>query len=163
MRKPTPVTTRIMTAESGSSRNSALATKSPAAIQVNRFWTTCLCSGFSWIRLTTDPAATRNETPTDPHATREMTGLGRRLPSRPFIAEPKSGSAGTSQKKFIRSPLHDVRVVHTERVPVAVDGDRNGQPDGRFCRGDDHDKEDKDLAVNLVQVAGKRDEAEVGA
>src|SRR6266540_5833097 len=161
MRKPTPVTKRIMTAESGSSRSSALATKSPTAIQSNKVRTTCLSP--RWIRLSTDPAATRNETPTDPHATREMTGLGRRLPSRPFIAEPTSGSAGTSQRKFIRSPLHDVRVVHTERVPVAVNGDRNGQPDRRFSRGDDHDKEDKDLTVDLVQVARKRDEAQVDA
>src|SRR5213592_4290875 len=163
MRKPTPVTTRIMTAERGSSRNSAVATKSPAAIQVNRVRTTCLSSGARWIRLSTNPAATRNETPTDPQATREMTGLGSRFPSRPFMAEPKSGSAGTSQRKSIRLPLHDVRVVHTERVPVAVDSDCNGQPDGRFCRGNHHNKEDKDLTVNLIQVAGKRDEAQVDA
>src|SRR5512144_1546129 len=154
-----------MTAESGSSRNSAFATKSPDAIQVNRCCAWCLSAGASSIRLATAPTATTNDPSTLPQAITEMSFLGNRLPRIPFSAEPASGNNGISQRyciiRRLPLPLHGVRIVDAERLAVAVQSNADRKPDCRLRRGEDHDKEHKKLAVDLVQRFCERNKAEI--
>src|SRR5437867_13173220 len=105
-----------MTAERGSRSNSALATKSPAAIHVNKERTAFRSSGFCATNSEKAPAARRKESPALPHATMETAVLGKRLPSRPFTADPARGSNGISHKYLI-TQTSDLRLQTSDFRP----------------------------------------------
>src|SRR5262245_933567 len=101
------------------------------------------------------------ETATDPHPTTEMTFFGRRVPARPLITNPASGSSGISQMYSIMSPLQQVDLVHIGRATPAEQGDDDRQADRGLRRGHCHDKECEELPVHRAERSRAAHEREI--
>src|SRR5918996_1411389 len=122
MRKPIPVTTSVMVAESGSKRSPKSARKATRA--------------------------TRKAAPTDAQATSPTRTFDSRRPRRPFTRKPASGSAGTSQRGTALA-LHEREVVDVHRRLVAEDRPDDGQPHRRLGRRHGHHHEDQDVTGHV--------------
>ena len=59
--------------------------------------------------------------------------------------------------------MHQVDLVDVERFARAEDGDDDGEADGGFRGGDDHDEEDEDLSGDRVPAMRERDEVRLTA
>src|SRR5437867_2089471 len=92
-----PVTTRIITAERGSTRSVKLAVKSPEAIQVNTWFAIARDSGSSPTSRTTAASETANDASSAPHATAPDAALLRRRPTLAFTRKPRNGRRGMSK------------------------------------------------------------------
>ena len=57
--------------------------------------------------------------------------------------------------------FHQVDLVDVQGLARAEERDDDGEADGGLGRGDDHDEEDEDLAVDLVPHVGEGDEGQV--
>src|SRR5437762_10423503 len=91
-----PVTTRIITADKGSTRSVKLAVKSPDVIQVNTWFAIARDSGSSPTSRTTAASETPNDPSIAPHATAPDAALPRRRPALAFTRKPRNGSSGIS-------------------------------------------------------------------
>src|SRR6516225_1490054 len=167
MSDPIPVTTRIMTADSGSSRNVSPTLKSPDVIQVNACCTIERSSGWSETSCQTAAIETRKDSRMAPHATLPETCLVNRRPRLAFSRNPTSGRTGTrssirrSDRRFRVSPSQAHEAVGVERLAEPEQADHDRQPDGGLCGCHGHDEEDDDLAVGGAERPAKRDEAQV--
>jgi len=61
-----------------------------------------------------------------------------------------------------RLPTHQVDAVQVDRVPLAEDGDEQGEPHGGFGGGDREDEEDDELSRAHVEQARVGDQRQVG-
>jgi hypothetical protein len=99
--EPTPVTTRIITAESGSSRKAASALKFAVPIQVNRWSVITRASAGSFVRSFTSSSEITNAATTEPHesaiVSMRLRGLRKNASSTPCTTAPISGSRGTQR------------------------------------------------------------------
>src|SRR5262245_26829403 len=164
MRKPTPVTTRIITAESGSSASAkgAANVPPPEAVAGNHSQRFATKRGSAIPASSrTAPAATRNESPTAPQAITPTAAFGRRRPISPQIRKPARGSSGTSGSAFSISPLQQIQLVHVGRLADAEEGDDHAESDRRLRGGDRDHEEDGDLAVGATVHPRKGHEREV--
>src|SRR5580765_2664578 len=158
-----PVTTRIITAESGSSR-SAKSTENdgldgrPAVIHVNTCCTTARFSGSSASSLTTAATETANDITIAPHATTPEAPLLRRRPKLAFSRKPTNGSRGISSSI---SPLQARERRRIERLAMPEQADHDREADGGFGRGDGHHEEHDDLPVGRAKRAAEGDKAQV--
>src|SRR5262249_55416760 len=94
MSDPIPVTTRIITADSGSSRNASATEKSPEVSHVNARWTRTRLSGSIPTSLTTAATEMANDISMAPHAIAPAALLLRRRPKLAFSTKPMSGRSG---------------------------------------------------------------------
>src|SRR5579872_596958 len=113
-----------------------------------------------------------------------MSAFEKRRPRIPLIKKPARGSAGMSQSCCIRknrfqqrrrdrkktakaasrlrgSVLHRVHFVHIQRFTVFEYRQDNGQSYGRFRRGNHHYEKRENVPVDLFELIGKCDEAQV--
>src|SRR5690349_8496352 len=154
-----PVTTRIITADSGSRRSAKAALKSPEVIQVNSCWTMARASGS----MPTSPHTAASETANEPaiaaQASAPETGLLRRRPKLALTRNPRNGSSGISSSTSLPFQLREH--VGVQRFPLAEQRDHDRQADRRLRRGDGHHKEDDDLTVGRPHRAAERDKRQI--
>src|SRR6185369_16254403 len=148
--EPMPVMTRIITADSGSSRNARLMTKSPDAIHVNTFWTTSRAPGSRAASCQTLVDATANDASIATQASPPDTFFGRRLPSDALIRKPTNGNSGISDSTW--SPLERRERFRVERFAMAEEPDHQRQAAGRLGGRDRHDEERDDLPVHRAEL-----------
>ena len=155
-----------MTADSGSSRKSAPATKSPDWIQVNK-------------RLDETPVFGRKIEQVQHRGRRNQEGQSRgaarderhdRL--RQALSQ-KTVYCRTCQRKkrnqpevfahFVRGCYHFmmIGIIDTECLPIAVERDGNCQPYRGLSRGHNHNQKHKYLPVRLTQIGGESDKTQV--
>src|SRR5439155_572327 len=177
MRNPTPVTTRSITADSGSSRYDQRTVRSlpssdcPIGIHSNRSWAKrgtwpAACSsgvGASRCSSRTAPAETTNDRSTAAQAMRATARRDRkRAPRRPFTAKPARGRSGTSQRRCsITSPAHQAGVLDVGREAPPEQGDDDGQADSGLGRGHGHDEEDEHLPGHRLVLVREGDERQI--
>src|SRR5262245_44173927 len=159
MSEPMPVTTRIITADSGSSRNARLTTKSPDAIQVNTFWTTSREPGSIPTSCQTWDTATANEASITRQARPPDTLFDKRRPIEALTRKPTNGRRGISDSTG--SPLERRERFGIERLAVPEEPDHERQADGGLGGGDGHDEERDDLSVHRPELAAERNERQV--
>src|SRR5207249_4132699 len=113
IRNPTPVTTRIITADSGSraydqrTENAPPSAAGPIGIHSKRSWVNRgPAPGAPAPRPATAPTERRNDSRTTPQARRATARRDRkRAPNKPLITKPAAGRRGTSQRaRSISSP-----------------------------------------------------------
>src|SRR5512138_1654035 len=134
MSEPTPVTTRIITAESESTRSVNGIRRSPDDSHVN---TVCDATRGSGPAMAHTAAADMpKETTIAAQAIPPDTAFGSRLPRKAFTTKPSNGSNGISSSI---SPLQRGKRVGTQRLAMAEQRDDDRQTHGRLRRGDRHD------------------------
>src|SRR6185436_6247724 len=112
-------------------------------------------------------SATRSEAPGAARATSVVTPFGTRGPSTPLSAAPAKGSSGTSQSRLIasiwstRSPAQQVEAVDVDGAAQAVDGDEEGEPDGRLRRRHRQHEEDDHLPRLVAEQPCIREDEQV--
>ena len=89
-----PVTTRIITAESGSSRSVKSAVKSPDVIQLNTGSEITRASVSRDTSCTTENSDTAKDATITPHATAPAAALLTRFPRLAFARKPRNGNSG---------------------------------------------------------------------
>src|ERR1035437_854929 len=160
MSDPIPVTTRIITAESGSSRSVKVTAKSPELIQVNTCWAMARASAGNAISLKTETSDTRNDAIIAPHAIAPEAGLLTRRPKLAFSRNPTSGRSGISSS-MRASPLQRRKRIGVERLAVTEQPDHNRQPDRGFGGRDGHHEEHDDLPVRGAERAAERHKRQI--
>src|SRR6478672_11248103 len=139
---PMPVMTRIISADSGSTRRAKGIWRSPEAIQVK---TVC----WSQPTLRSASAAT-SEMPNAAiiarHATAPEIAFGNRRPMVALMRKPTKGSSKISDSTG--SPFEQRERVRAQRLFVPEERNHQRQADRRFRRGDRHDEERDDLSVD---------------
>src|SRR6266851_7350421 len=117
MSDPIPVTTRIITADSGSSRSVKPAVKSPDEIQVNTRPTIARESGGSATSRHTASSDTANEPAIAPHAMAPAAALLTRRPKPAFTRKPRSGRSGINSSITKMQPRkHEARKKDTKKT-----------------------------------------------
>src|SRR5712692_355140 len=180
-----PVTTRIITADSGSSRSVNPAVKSPEVIQVNTWLAIARDSGSSETRRITAASATTNDPSMAPQATPPAAALLTRRPTLAFTRKPRKGKSGirssirsqprrhkntkpdqpilrvfeTSWRRWL--PFQRRPAIRVQRLAVAEQADHDREPDGGFRGRDRHHEEHDDLAVGRCPRAAECDERQV--
>src|SRR5262245_49006148 len=174
IRNPTPVTTRIITADSASSENPHVISSAspcdptppsgshvPSASVVK-----CRSSEGSDASPRTAPAERRNASSTAPHAIHPTARFERRTPTIPLIADPAIGSSGISQifsrkNCIVPLPLQERDLVDVDRLLQAEQCDRDREADRGLRGGERHHEEDVDLSLGSAPLPGERQEREV--
>src|SRR5436190_8359693 len=171
MSEPMPVTTRIITADSGSSASWKSALKLPDETQVKTVCTTRRSSGTRPSIDQTAASDTRKDRIIAPHAAAEATPFPLRRPPKALIRNPTNANSGISGS--IAAPLRPLSTsapvspfqlgerVGVERLAVTEQADDDGKAHRRFRGGDRHDEEHDDLAVRAAVHAAERDEREI--
>src|SRR5581483_5815027 len=156
---PIPVTTRIITADSGSSRSVKPTLKSPDVIHVNTASLIARDSGSSATSRATAASETTNDAMIAPHATAPEAPRLRRRPALVLTRKPRNGSSGISSS--IALPLQFRERVRVQRFLVPEQADHDREADRRLRRRDRHDEEHDDLPVGRPERAAERHEREV--
>src|SRR6266516_2099688 len=88
---------------------------------------------------------------------------GRRLPKNTMRKKATAGSDGISHEKRITgaSPFQEVDLVDVDRFAVPVDEDHDGQANPDLGGGNGDHEQGEDLAGDLPQVGGERDQVDV--
>jgi len=94
IRKPTPVTTSIISVESGSTRKLMSTLNEPLAIHLNTTTSIERSVPGRLMSLKKMDTAIRKDAPMAAEAMNPTAFLGMRLPKTPFIMAPRSGSRG---------------------------------------------------------------------
>src|SRR6187401_2218420 len=143
-----PVTTRIIRADSGSTRNVSGMVSAPDAIHVK----TC-CSiartpptGLEPSRRQTVAADTPKARPIAPVAIAPDTAFGSTRRKTVLSRNPTNGRRGI--RISTRSPLQRRESIRVQRFPVPEECNDDGQPDGRLGRRHGHDEEHDDLSIH---------------
>src|SRR6476619_4400599 len=132
MSEPMPVTTRIITADSGSSLNDSETAKSPERIHVYASFTIARESSGRPTRRATAATETANDASMTAHAMPPDTLLDSRRPKLALTTKPRSGRSGISSS--IASPLQAGEGIGIERFPMPVQADDDGEAHRRFGR-----------------------------
>ena len=158
------MTTKSITADSGSSRKPTSIVEraggpASSSVLLERL-------GALPANCQRQPRATRSAAPREAHADR-----GHQRPS--AASAPKQAvqrRAGERQERNqpeqfehagLTSPAQEVDAVDVDRVPLAEDGDEQGEADRGLGRGDRHDEEDDDLAGVRLELPRVGDQGEV--
>src|SRR6478736_2347582 len=154
-----PVMTRIITADSASSRSARLSEKSPAVIHVNSVWLICRFSGAMALSDSTCITANPNDITMTSVARPPDTDFGNRFPRKALTRKPPNGRSGISANK--RSPFERRERFGIERFAMAEEPDHERQADRGFSRRDGHHEERDDLAVDRALLPPEGDKGEV--
>src|SRR5918995_1104761 len=156
MSEPMPVMTRIITADSGSSRNARSTKKSPELIQVKRLTLISRPSGSMPASDQTCMTETANAASIIRQARPPDTFLVRRLPTLALTRKPRNGNRGISDST--RSPLQRRESFGVERLAVTEQANHQREPDRGLCGGDGHHEERDDLPVHRPELPAEGDE-----
>src|SRR5687768_7858718 len=159
--EPMPVTTRIISADSGSTRSEKGTNRSTDAIHVKTRCSTARSpwsAGASSICMTTAIETPKAATIT-PDAIAPDTPLDRRLPKKALIRKPRNGSPGISSSNA--SPLERGIGVRIERLPMPEERNHDGETDRGLRGRHGHDEERDDLPVDASLIAAQRHERQV--
>src|SRR5262245_61979081 len=168
MRNPIPVTTRSITADSGSrtydqsmvSPGSPPAGAGPISIQVQAVCDT-RWSGADDSAVTA-PSDTRNAASTVPHAMTPTTRFDSRAARSPHTTNPANGSSGMSQSRsVIASPAQQADVVDVGGLPAPEERQDDREAHGRLARRDRDHEQREDVADHRLHLVGEGDEGEV--
>src|SRR5512142_1857869 len=168
MSAPTPVMTRIMTAESASSVSVKSTRSSPMASIANARSTSRRSPAGSAASRATAPIARPAAASSTPTATKLIARLPKRrcsaAPARPLTAAPSSGTSGMRKSQPASTSVSQRRhVVRVDGVEVAEDGEHDGERDRRLGRREHNDEEREDHAADGAgDVVGEGDEVERG-
>src|SRR5690349_20242410 len=137
-----PVTTRIISDESGSTRNASAMFSEPDAIHENTVCSTARTppTGSLPSIVQTAETATPKASAITAVATPPETPLDDRRPIVTLKRNPRNGRSGISAST--RSPLQAGKGVRAQRLPTPEQGDDNRQADRSLGRGNRHDEED---------------------
>src|SRR4051812_40549855 len=142
---PMPVTTRIITLDSGSSRSVNGASNSPEEIQLNTRWTSSRDAGSRPTSDTTAASATTKDATIAPTATAPAAVLVSRRPRLALTRKPRNGSSGiSSSMRVSASPFERPEHLGVERFVVPEQRDDDRQADRRFGGGHRHHEEHDD-------------------
>src|SRR5438874_7893780 len=111
-----PVTTRIITADNGSTRSVKLAVKSPDVIHVKIGFAIARDSGSMPTSRTTAASETANDPSIAPHATAPDAALLRRRPTLAFTRKPRNGRSGISSNMSRRRRLTGENAKNAEQT-----------------------------------------------
>src|SRR5687768_14215338 len=151
-----PVTTRIISAASGSRENVRSMTRSPEAIHVYAVCWTSRASGGSAASCHTTIAETTKDAIMTRQARPPDTGFGSRRPIAALTRKPRKGNSGISGSTV--SPLQRGERFRVQRLAMPEERDDDGQADRGFRGGDGHHEKGDDLPVHVAQVATEGDE-----
>src|SRR5258707_2485385 len=163
MRKPTPVTTSSITAESGSESRPNLMVSPPEVSHVQKVVSAARAvAGMPSIEMKSTTAATKAPQ-TTPQPISPMSQRGSTRPQRPSVTKPARGSARMSQVRFCMRALalQGVQLVHVDRAASAENRHDDGKADHHLGGGDRQHQEDEHPAVHRVQEARKGHEGQV--
>src|SRR5216117_2097775 len=132
MRNPIPVTTRIITAESGSSRNVRSRTKSPDAIQVYSVWSMTRRSGARPASRHTAIADTTNDASIASEASPPDTPFESLRPHVELTRNPTNGKSGITLSTSVPLPFQCGEGIRVQRLPVPVQRDHDCNAHGCF-------------------------------
>ena len=96
-----------------------------------------------------------------PTAMALMTAFGKRRPKTPFSTKPDQRKNGNEPELLHRLVLKRTDLVDFECLAIFEDRQDDGQAHGGFGRGDHHHEETENVPVDLFELVGKRDEAEI--
>src|SRR2546426_3043886 len=172
-----PVTTRIITAESGSREypqrtvRSAPSAVVPIGIHSKSVWvnragdpaSVSAGVGAKLCSSRTAPTEIANEARTAAQATSATARrVKQRAPSRPFRRKPANGRSGISQRsRSIISPAHQAGVLDVGRPAATEQRDDDRQPDRGFGGGHGHDEEDEDVPRHRLILVREGGESQV--
>src|SRR3989338_8646281 len=161
MRKPTPVTTRIIRVESGSTRKETSIWNEPLVIQLNTFTSTERAPSGSAIRLKNMDTEMRKETAIERQATNPTAFFPILPPTTPFIMAPMNGSKGISQTCCIILSPHLIKLVDIDGLSSPVYGNEYRKPYRDLGSGDSYIEHHKDRPGNRLQIIRERGETYV--
>src|SRR5579871_2940213 len=166
MRKPTPVTTPSIMRVRWSTERAKLTWKPVMAI--HGWLTMPKVSGAPGAFMKAQSHATRIAgMAVQISATAETRARGSLRPTVPLMRKPVKGSSGISQRYEAGisssrvSEFHQVDLIDVQGLACTEDSNDDGQADGGFRSGDDHDEEDEDLSGDLVPHVREGDEGKV--
>src|SRR5687767_5919354 len=87
------------------------------------------------------------------------TALGRRRPTAALTRKPANGRSGISAST--RSPFQRREGFGVERFTMSEQTDHEREAHRSFGRGDGHDEERDDLAIDFAELAAERNERQV--
>src|SRR5690349_13044081 len=134
-----PVITRIITADSESSRSARSIEKSPALIQLKSSWLICRLVGGMAASASTCITGRTKASAITMVARPPGIDLGRRLPAKALTRKPPSGRSGISASTG--TPLQGGEGFRVERFAMAEQRDHQRQADGGFSGRDGHHEE----------------------
>src|SRR4051812_34717162 len=161
MREPMPVTTRIISEDSGSPRSVKSALKLPEVIQLKTVWTIARDSAGIPTSWTTDATATMNDATIAPTATSPEADFDSRRPTQALIRNPRNGNRGMSSSIIAALPLQRREGVRVERLAMPEQRDHDAEADCRFGSRHSHHEEDDDLSLDGAGRASERHERKV--
>src|SRR6187200_477130 len=156
-----PVMTRIITDESGSTRNEAPMFRSPDVIHVN---TVCSIARSGAPRIvSTAETETAKAASIARQATPPEMDFGSRFPRKALTRNPASGSSGISASTAaaVPSPLQAGERLGVQRLPMAEQRDDDGKAHRRFGGSYGHHEEDDHLPVHRGKLPAGSDEGQV--
>src|ERR1043166_2018893 len=160
---PIPVTTRIITDESGSTRSAyGICSASDEIHRKTVCW--MACSGAD-IADSTDKTETANAPTIARHARPPEMDFGSRRPIDALMTKPINGKRGINSSMLYRapprSPLQRRERVRTQRLAMAEECDDQREPDRGFSGRDRHDEKRDDLPVHQILKPAGRHERDV--
>src|SRR5512140_1303338 len=161
MRKPTPETTRAMTAESSSRRNESDDVKAPLTIQGSKVLARAGASGLDWAKRRKPAVERTREAKTAAEAWKATQARENLRPKTRSTKALAPGMSGMSQNAPDMLSLQVLEVVGPDGLPLAKDEDDDGQPDHGFGRGHGDDKEHDGLAVRASRGPAQGQESEI--
>src|SRR5215204_601940 len=129
MSDPMPVTTRIITADSGSSSSVKSARNVPEVIHEKIRSSMTRSSGASASNRNTATAATRNDAMMAAQAAPPDSAFDRRRPTDAFTRNPRNGRSAISSSTARLLPLQHPVHIGIERLPVPEQRDDDRQAD----------------------------------
>src|SRR5919106_3428083 len=154
-----PVTTRIITAASGSSRNARSSEKSPEVIHVKRRSSITRASASMPNKRHTAITETAKDASSARHAMPPEIVFERRFPSAALTMNPTSGNAGISDST--RSPLERRKRFRIERLAVPEEADDERESNRGFGRGHRHHEEGDDLSIHSSKLPSEGHKCQV--
>src|SRR6185436_12954295 len=154
-----PVMTRIITADSASSRSERSSEKSPTLIQLKSVWTIWRLSGGMPANASTCITAIANESAITAVARPPEIDFGRRFPRNALTRNPPNGRSG--MRASTGSPFQRRERFGIERFAMAEQANHEREADRRFSGSDGHDEERDDLAIDFAELPAERHERQV--
>src|SRR5436190_10888732 len=153
---PMPVTTRIIKADSGSSRSVKSARNVPAAIHEYTRSSISRPSGSRPSSLNTPTTAMTNDARIAAQAIPPDKAFDRRRPTDAFTRNPRNGRGAIASSTARLLPLQHPVHFRVERLAVPEQGDHDAQADRGFGGSHGHHEEHDDLPVSAAEDAAER-------
>src|SRR4051794_17162402 len=170
---PTPVISRTKTADRGSNKIPAWTSRDPLLMKVNRWrptdrWSRPASCTVQNRRITNATITVRvpsrwpqRSVRRPPSSSTAAPARGSAMSSQEALRSPVAGTVSMVREVPVRSVLQQVDVVDGGGAAGPVDAHDDRQPDHDLGRGDDHDEERDELAVDRARGPGEGDQGQV--